>query len=146
MVLAPLTVDENLRMSTFAGRGKEAAMLDRCFELFPRLKDRRAQIAGSLSGGEQQMLAVSRALMTDPKVLLLDEPSMGLAPIMVDTVFQAIVDIHKSGQAILLVEQNAALALTVADHAYVIQRGEVVLQGTPKELGDRPEVMAAYLG
>jgi branched-chain amino acid transport system ATP-binding protein len=147
MVVAPLTVRENLELSAYGyqGRGFEQRLKE-IYELFPRLADRRSQISGSLSGGEQQMLALGRALMTGPSVLLLDEPSMGLAPSIVDLVFEAIVNIHASGQSILLVEQNAALALAIADHAYVMERGSIVLDGAPKDLEGRPEVMAAYLG
>ena len=147
MVVAPLSVEENLELSAFAGRrdGHEER-LEQVYELFPRLKDRRRQVSGQLSGGEQQMLALGRALVTDPTVLLLDEPSMGLAPSIVDLVFEAIVAIHQSGQSILLVEQNAALAMTVADRAYVLERGQIVLDGSPEELEEAPEVMAAYLG
>lgn len=147
MVVAPLTVRENLELSAYGYRGRGFEQrLKEIYELFPRLADRRSQISGSLSGGEQQMLALGRALMTGPRVLLLDEPSMGLAPSIVDLVFEAIVNIHASGQSILLVEQNAALAMAIADHAYVMERGSIVLDGTPKELEGRPEVMAAYLG
>lgn len=145
MVVAPLTVAENLDLSRAAGRTTNGT-LDRIYTLFPRLADRREQIAGSLSGGEQQMLALGRALMTQPDVLLLDEPSMGLAPAIVDIVFESIVEIHSSGQSILLVEQNAALALAIADHGYVLERGNLVASGKPAELQDAPEVRAAYLG
>jgi len=146
MVVAPLTVEENLRLSAYAGRGREGDLLARVYDLFPRLKERRAQIAGLMSGGEQQMLAIGRALMTAPSMLVLDEPSMGLAPAIVDLVFAAIVELHRQGQAILLVEQNAAIALSVVDYAYVMKRGEIVLRGTPAELRGSPEVMEAYLG
>lgn len=147
MVVAPLSVRENLELSAYGyqGRGFDKRLAE-IYELFPRLADRRSQISGSLSGGEQQMLALGRALMTGPRVLLLDEPSMGLAPSLVDLVFEAIVNIHASGQSILLVEQNAALAMAIADHAYVMERGSIVVDGTPEDLEDRPEVMAAYLG
>jgi branched-chain amino acid transport system ATP-binding protein len=146
MVVAPLTVEENLQLSTYAGRGRPADLLARVFDLFPRLKERRDQVAGLMSGGEQQMLAIGRALMVEPDILVLDEPSMGLAPSIVDLVFEAIVELHKQGQSILLVEQNAAVALSVVDYAYFIKRGSIVLQGTPEELRHSPEVMEAYLG
>ena len=145
MVVAPLTVEENLALSHFSGRNRDGDTLARVFELFPRLKERRRQHAGLLSGGEQQMLAIGRALMTRPEVLLLDEPSMGLAPAIVDLVFDAIVELHKQGQSILLVEQNATLALSVCDFGYVMRRGHVVVRGKPEELRQNPEVLEAYL-
>jgi branched-chain amino acid transport system ATP-binding protein len=145
MVVAPLTVEENLELSYFSGRNRSGDTLARVFDLFPRLKERRRQFAGLLSGGEQQMLAIGRALMTCPEVLLLDEPSMGLAPSIVDLVFEAIVALHKQGQAILLVEQNAMLALSVCDYGYVMRRGHVVVSGPPGELRQNPEVLEAYL-
>jgi branched-chain amino acid transport system ATP-binding protein len=145
MVVAPLTVEENLELSSFAGRNKDADLVDRVYELFPRLKERRKQRAGLLSGGEQQMLAIGRALMTKPQMLVLDEPSMGLAPSIVDLVFEAIVSLHKQGQSILLVEQNAAIALSVCDYGYVMRRGHIVVEGTPDELKKNPEVLEAYL-
>jgi branched-chain amino acid transport system ATP-binding protein len=145
MVVAPLTVEENLQLSSFAGREKDPAALERVFDLFPRLKERRWQKAGLLSGGEQQMLAIGRALMTKPQMMVLDEPSMGLAPAIVDLVFQAIVALHRQGQSILLVEQNAAIALSIADYGYVMKRGELVLEGSPADLRDSPEVLEAYL-
>jgi branched-chain amino acid transport system ATP-binding protein len=145
MVVAPLTVEENLGLSAFAGRNKDPDLVDRVYELFPRLKERRKQHAGLLSGGEQQMLAIGRALMTRPQILVLDEPSMGLAPSIVDLVFRAIVALHKQGQSILLVEQNAAIALSVCDYGYVMRRGHIVVQGTPEELKKNPEVLDAYL-
>ena len=145
MVVAPLTVEENLDLSGFAGRATNGGKLERVYELFPRLKERRQQRAGLLSGGEQQMLAIGRALMTEPQVLVLDEPSMGLAPSIVDLVFDAIVALHKQGQSILLVEQNAAIALSVCDYGYVMRRGEIVVEGTAAELRESPEVMKAYL-
>ena len=145
MVVAPLTVEENLSLSGFAGRGDQAALLARVYDLFPRLKERRTQPAGLLSGGEQQMLAIGRALMTEPKMLLLDEPSMGLAPAIVDLVFEAIAALHRQGQSILLVEQNAELALDVCQYGYVMRRGHVFVEGTPDELRARPEVKEAYL-
>ncbi|HEY8543442.1 MAG TPA: ABC transporter ATP-binding protein [Acidimicrobiales bacterium] len=149
MVVAPLTVQENLDLS-WVGRGVGEAEVrrreERVFELFPRLHERRSQIAGSLSGGEQQMLAIGRALMCEPVCLLLDEPSMGLAPSVVDLVFDAIREIHRSGLSILLVEQNAALALDLADHAYVLERGRVAVSGRPADIAGTPEVHEAYLG
>ncbi|MBE0694923.1 MAG: ABC transporter ATP-binding protein [Aquamicrobium sp.] len=145
MVVAPLTVEENLDLSGFAGRGGNGGQLERVYELFPRLKERRQQKAGLLSGGEQQMLAIGRALMTQPQVLVLDEPSMGLAPSIVDLVFDAIVALHRQGQSILLVEQNAAIALSVCDYGYVMRRGEIVIEGTAEMLRESPEVMKAYL-
>jgi branched-chain amino acid transport system ATP-binding protein len=145
MVVAPLTVEENLQLSYFSGRNKDGDTLTRVFDLFPRLKERRGQHAGLLSGGEQQMLAIGRALMTRPEVLLLDEPSMGLAPSIVDLVFDAIVALHKQGQSILLVEQNATLALSVCDFGYVMRRGHVVVRGKPEDLRQNPEVLEAYL-
>jgi branched-chain amino acid transport system ATP-binding protein len=145
MVVAPLTVEENLGLSAFAGRNKDPCLVDRVYELFPRLKERRRQLAGLLSGGEQQMLAIGRALMAKPQMLVLDEPSMGLAPSIVDLVFQAIVALHKQGQSILLVEQNAAIALSVCDYGYVMRRGQIVVQGTPDELKKNPDVLDAYL-
>ncbi len=145
MVLAPLTVEENLLLSRHAGRGNEREMLAQVYELFPRLAERRAQVAGLLSGGEQQMLAIGRAMMTAPRVLLLDEPSMGLAPVIVDQVFAAIVTLHKQGQSILLVEQNAEITLETCDFAYLMKRGEIVAQGTGAELRRDAGVLEAYL-
>jgi branched-chain amino acid transport system ATP-binding protein len=146
MVVAPLTVSENLSLSAFAKRGDKVEMLDKVFGLFPRLKERRSQVAGSLSGGEQQMLAFGRALMTSPQVLLLDEPSMGLAPVVVDAVYDSIIALHDAGQSIVLVEQNAAMALPIADFGYVLQRGSVVAQGTSEELNATADIKDAYLG
>jgi branched-chain amino acid transport system ATP-binding protein len=145
MVVAPLTVEENLDLSGFSGRNKDAELVDKVYQLFPRLKERRKQKAGLLSGGEQQMLAIGRALMTKPQMLVLDEPSMGLAPAIVDLVFEAIVALHKQGQSILLVEQNAAIALSVCDYGYVMRRGNIVVEGTPDELKKNPDVLEAYL-
>ena len=116
------------------------------FELFPRLKERRKQVAGTLSGGEQQMLAMSRALMSHPKLMMLDEPSMGLAPILVDQIFDIIKELHKQGTTILLVEQNARKALQIADRAYVLETGNITLSGTGAELAKSDEVRKAYLG
>jgi branched-chain amino acid transport system ATP-binding protein len=145
MVVAPLTVEENLQLSQFSGRNADTDLIDQVYELFPRLKERRRQKAGLMSGGEQQMLAIGRALMTKPQMLVLDEPSMGLAPAIVDLVFQSIVTLNKRGQSILLVEQNAAIALSVCDYGYVMKRGQIVVQGTPDELKQNPEVLEAYL-
>ena len=145
MVVAPLTVEENLSLSSYSGRNKDAGLAERVYDLFPRLKERRRQPAGLLSGGEQQMLAIGRAMMTAPKMLVLDEPSMGLAPSIVDLVFQAIVALHKQGQSILLVEQNATIALSVCDYGYVMRRGQITIEGTPEELKKNPDVLSAYL-
>jgi branched-chain amino acid transport system ATP-binding protein len=145
MIVAPLSVEENLKLSTYAGRGVEGDLVSRVYELFPRLKERRDQVAGLMSGGEQQMLAIGRALMTEPRMLVLDEPSMGLAPAIVDLVFQAIVTLHRQGQSILLVEQNAEIALSVCDYAYLIKRGSIVAQGTGATLRADAGVLDAYL-
>jgi branched-chain amino acid transport system ATP-binding protein len=145
-IIAPLTVAENISLSTFASRGKEEELKNWIYELFPQLYERRQQIAGSLSGGEQQMLSMARALMTNPEIMLLDEPAMGLAPTIIDLVYEAILSIHKEGMSILLVEQNAAMALSMCSYAYVLQRGEIVLEGKPSELMETPEIMDAYLG
>ncbi len=143
-----LTVTENLEMGAFttSDRRKIAERMDRVFSLFPRLKERRNQLAGTLSGGEQQMLAIGRALMAEPRVLLLDEPSMGLAPVLVDSIFETIQQLNRSGTTILLVEQNARMALQVANRGYVLQTGEIVLSGTAEELRNNPMVQQAYLG
>ena len=145
MFVAPLTVEENLSLSSYSGRNKDPGLADRVYDLFPRLKERRRQPTGLLSGGEQQMLAIGRAMMTAPKMLVLDEPSMGLAPSIVDLVFQAIVALHKQGQSILLVEQNATIALSVCDYGYVMRRGQITIEGTPEELKKNPDVLSAYL-
>ncbi len=143
-----MTVKENLEMGAFQRSDKEgiAADMEKVFGLFPRLKERISQRAGTMSGGEQQMLAMGRALMANPKVLLLDEPSMGLAPILVDLIFDIIRELHRQKTTILLVEQNARLALGVADRGYVLETGEIVLKGDAKDLLTSPEVKAAYLG
>jgi len=152
-VFGPLTVEDNLllgaytRLPRFLGyRGQAQKGLDRVYEMFPRLKERRNQQSGTLSGGEQQMLAIGRALMADPKVILLDEPSMGLAPVIVQEVFQTIRHLKDSGITLLLVEQFARSALEVADYAYVMDRGHVAVEGTPAELNQNEKVLAAYLG
>ena len=142
-----MTVEENLDMGAFTVRGGNIdADKERVFEQFPRLKERRKQVAGTLSGGEQQMLAMGRALMSKPKLLMLDEPSMGLAPILVEQVFDIISALHKAGTTILLVEQNAEMALSIADRAYVMETGRITLSGTGKELAASEEVQKAYLG
>jgi branched-chain amino acid transport system ATP-binding protein len=143
-----LTVVENLRMGGFILDKKTdvQAGIDRAYEMFPRLKDRRNQLAGTLSGGEQQMLAMGRALMAKPRVLLLDEPSMGLAPNLVEYVFESIEKIHAEGTAVLLVEQNAHMALDIADRGYILQTGEIVLADSSANLRDNDEVRRAYLG
>ncbi len=146
-VFTRMTVEENLDMGAFTAPvgGIESAR-ERVFEQFPRLKERRRQIAGTLSGGEQQMLAMGRALMSTPRLLMLDEPSMGLAPILVEQVFDIIAALHKAGTTILLVEQNAEMALSIADRAYVMETGRITLSGTGKELAASEEVQKAYLG
>jgi branched-chain amino acid transport system ATP-binding protein len=142
-----MTVLENLEMGAFARRDSAiAADLDRVYALFPRLKERSGQIAGTMSGGEQQMLAIGRALMSRPTVLLLDEPSMGLAPILVETIFGVIREINQQGTTILLVEQNALMALTVADRGYVLQTGQIVLHDSAEALQRNESVRKAYLG
>lgn len=147
-VFARMSVIENLQMGAFTqtDRQKIEDNIARVFELFPRLKERRHQLAGTLSGGEQQMLAIGRALMAEPKVLLMDEPSMGLAPVLVDSIFDTIQALNESGTTILLVEQNARVALQIADRGYVLQTGEIVLSGTADELRNNKMVRRAYLG
>jgi branched-chain amino acid transport system ATP-binding protein len=142
-----MTITENLQMGAFIRNDNEVdADIDKVFTIFPRLKERRSQIAGTMSGGEQQMLAMGRALMARPKVLLLDEPSMGLSPIMVDKIFEVVNDIHQQGTTILLVEQNASRALSLADRGYVMDSGEITMGGDAKTLLADPKVRAAYLG
>jgi len=148
-VFATLTVQENLNMGAYSlGNDKEAIEENRrrVFKLFPRLEERKRQIAGTLSGGEQQMLAIGRALMARPKLLMLDEPSLGLAPMLVKAIFQTIREINEQGVTILLVEQNARVALRLADKGYVLETGAIALAGTSQELLDDPRVKAAYLG
>ncbi|HMH51904.1 MAG TPA: ABC transporter ATP-binding protein [Candidatus Acidoferrum sp.] len=142
-----LTVAENLGMGAYSRSDRGIAEdMERVFALFPRLKERHAQVAGTLSGGEQQMLAIGRALMARPRLLLLDEPSMGLAPIVVEQIFETIVDINRRGTTILLVEQNAAMALGIAGRGYVLETGAVALTGTAAELAGNVDVRRAYLG
>ena len=147
-IFPKMSVDENLDLGAFLRNDKEgiAADRDRVLELFPRLRERIDQKAGTMSGGEQQMLAVGRALMGSPKLLLLDEPSMGLAPVLVDMIFETIEKINKQGTTILLVEQNALAALTVADRAYVLESGSIKMSGKAKDLISNDEVTKAYLG
>ncbi|MBE2232881.1 MAG: ABC transporter ATP-binding protein [Anaerolinea sp.] len=147
-VFGRLSVAENLDMGAFLRNDKPEIKrdLDRVYTLFPRLKERQKQLAGTLSGGEQQMLAMGRSLMASPRLLLLDEPSMGLAPILVDLIFETILEINKQGVTVLLVEQNALMALSIATRAYVLETGVIILSGTGKELLNNPEVMKAYLG
>lgn|SRR5687768_17990243 len=147
-VFARMTVTENLEMGAFSRNGKEEIKrnMERVFSLFPRLRERRMQLAGTMSGGEQQMLATGRALMASPNVLLMDEPSMGLAPVLVELIFDTIAQINKEGVTILLVEQNALMALAVAHRGYVLQTGEIVLKDTAENLRKNPTVQKAYLG
>jgi branched-chain amino acid transport system ATP-binding protein len=147
-VFGRLTTMENLEMGAYARTDKAgiAEDLERVFTLFPLLKERQKQVAGTLSGGEQQMLCIGRALMSRPKVFLLDEPSMGLAPILVEAIFETIQNINRQGTTILLVEQNAAMALSIGNRGYVLETGRIVLEGTTTELWENPEVKAAYLG
>jgi branched-chain amino acid transport system ATP-binding protein len=147
-IFSRLTVAENLEMGAYISKNRKDIddALDRVFTLFPRLKERRAQVAGTLSGGEQQMLATGRALMARPRILLMDEPSMGLAPVLVEAIFDTIQRINKEGTTILLVEQNALMALSVANRGYVLQTGEIVLQDSAAALNKNPMVQKAYLG
>jgi branched-chain amino acid transport system ATP-binding protein len=147
-IFGRMTILENLQMGAYIrdGAAQIQADIERIFTTFPRLKERRAQLAGTLSGGEQQMLAMGRALMAQPKLLLLDEPSMGLAPLMVDKIFEVIQSVADQGMTVLLVEQNARRALQIADRAYVMESGLITLSGPAKDLLDDPKVRAAYLG
>jgi branched-chain amino acid transport system ATP-binding protein len=147
-VFANLSVKENLNMGAYLKKDKRAiaADMERAFVMFPRLKEREAQKAGTLSGGEQQMLAIGRALMSEPRLLLLDEPSLGLAPLVVHTIFEAIDEIKSKGTTILLVEQNAHAALKHSDRAYVLETGRIVMEGTSKDLAADPRIKEAYLG
>ncbi|TSE26195.1 High-affinity branched-chain amino acid transport ATP-binding protein LivF [Tepidimonas sediminis] len=147
-VFTRMTIVENLLMGAYVRTDKAEIQRDieRMFALFPRLKERKDQLAGTMSGGEQQMLAMARALMSRPRLLLLDEPSMGLSPIMVDKIFEVVRDVHAQGMTILLVEQNARRALQVADRGYVMDSGEIIMHGEAKAMLDDPKVRAAYLG
>lgn len=148
LIFANLSVVDNLNLGAYVRRDAKAIKedLQKVFSLFPRLKEREKQIAGTLSGGEQQMLAMGRALMTNSELVLMDEPSLGLAPLLVQTVFDIIIQIRAMGKTILLVEQNAFKALTVADRAYVLERGQIVMEGAAADIAANPAVKAAYLG
>ena len=141
-----MTVEENLEMGAYTRIGGIPDDLERVYSLFPRLKERRGQVAGTLSGGEQQMLAMGRALMSRPKLLMLDEPSMGLAPILVEQIFSTIAEMNREGTTILLVEQNAQMALSAASRAYVLETGRIAMQGSARELAANENVNKAYLG
>jgi branched-chain amino acid transport system ATP-binding protein len=147
-IFAPLTVRENLEMGAFtrSDRTEIQASLEQVFTSFPRLKERINQLGGTLSGGEQQMLATGRGLMSRPSLILLDEPSMGLSPLLVEEIFRIIKQINSQGTSILLVEQNASMALSIANRAYVLETGRIVLSGPAKELAENPQVKSAYLG
>ena len=145
-IFLQMTVQENLEMGAFTRKGDISDALDNVFQHFPRLKERRKQIGGTLSGGEQQMLAMGRAMMISPKLLMLDEPSMGLAPILVEQIFDIIRELRKAGTTILLVEQNAGMAIDIADRAYVLETGKITLSGTGAELAQSELVKKAYLG
>ncbi|QHE85005.1 ABC transporter ATP-binding protein [Hydrogenophaga sp. BPS33] len=147
-VFTRMTITENLQMGAYIRKDKAgiAQDIERMFGIFPRLRERKDQLAGTMSGGEQQMLAMARALMSQPKVLLLDEPSMGLSPIMVDKIFEVVRDVAQQGVTILLVEQNARRALQIADRGYVMDSGEIIMTGQGRDMLDDPKVRAAYLG
>ncbi len=147
-IFGRLTVTENLEMGayTVTDRAEIARRMDFVFTIFPRLKERRHQTGGTLSGGEQQMLAIGRALMAQPRIMLMDEPSMGLAPVLVESIYEVISDLHQKGTTILLVEQNARMALSVANRGYVLETGRIVLEGSAQDLMTNPQVQAAYLG
>ncbi|MEG0772180.1 ABC transporter ATP-binding protein [Clostridium sp.] len=148
LVFVNLTVKDNLLLGAYLRRDKKAIGedLEKVYTLFPRLKEREKQIAGTLSGGEQQMLAMGRGLMSNPDLILLDEPSLGLAPLLVQTIFDIIIDIKKMGKTILLVEQNAFQALSIADRAYVLEQGVITMEGDAKEIAKNPQIHEAYLG
>lgn len=147
-IFGRLTVTENLEMGayTVTDRAEIARRMDFVFTIFPRLKERQHQTGGTLSGGEQQMLAIGRALMAQPRIMLMDEPSMGLAPVLVESIYEVISDLHQKGTTILLVEQNARMALSVANRGYVLETGRIVLEGSAQDLMTNPQVQAAYLG
>jgi branched-chain amino acid transport system ATP-binding protein len=147
-VFTRMSITENLLMGAYIRSDKPAieADIERMFTIFPRLRERKDQLAGTMSGGEQQMLAMARALMSRPKVLLLDEPSMGLSPIMVDKIFEVVKDVYSQGVTVVLVEQNARRALQIADRGYVMDSGEITMTGNGKDMLDDPKVRAAYLG
>lgn len=147
-IFSPLTVKENLQMGAYTRKDPEEIQrsMDRVFSSFPRLKERINQLGGTLSGGEQQMLATGRGLMSRPSLLMMDEPSMGLSPILVEEIFSIIKEINAQGTSILLVEQNAQMALSISHRAYVLETGRIVLQGSAKEIADNPQVKSAYLG
>ena len=148
LIFANLTVLDNLMLGAYLRHDYQAIRqdLDHVFELFPRLRERSSQMAGTLSGGDQQMLTIGRGLMSDPELMLLDEPSLGLAPILVETIFQVIEDIRKAGKTLLLVEQNAHKALSTADRAYVLEQGQIVKSGNARELLSDPSIQESYLG
>lgn len=146
-IFLQMTVEENLEMGAYTQKGPEVAKwMEEVYERFPRMAERKKQIAGTMSGGEQQMLAMGRALMSRPKLLMLDEPSMGLAPLLIEQIFDIIIELHKAGTTILLVEQNASMALSIADRGYVLETGRIVTSGTGKELMNDEAVKKAYLG
>lgn len=145
-IFLEMSVEDNLEMGAYIHREVSREDLDLVYDLFPRLKERRKQVAGTLSGGEQQMLAMGRAMMSGPKLMMLDEPSMGLAPILVDQIFDIVKSLHQAGKTVLLVEQNASKALAVADRAYVLETGHITLSGTGEELRRSDAVKKAYLG